>query len=143
MGQRVRVSGTTTASPEQVWALLGDVTTWPDWTPFTKAHYAQEGDPAPHGVGAVRRLALGPSWSTERVLGYEPPHRFVYGYEGPLPLRGYRGEVDVVPEGRGSRVTWTGTFTNGPLAGGPLLALVMRLVLGDVVRRLGRAAARA
>lgn len=138
----MQVSRTTTATPEQVWALLSDVTTWPSWTAFGATRYEREGDPAPHGTGAVRKLKLGPTWSTERVLAFEPPRRFAYSYEGPLPLRGYRGEVDVVPEGGLTRITWTGTFTNGVLAGGPVLAVLMRAVLGDVVKRLGQAAAR-
>lgn len=142
MTQRVQVSRTTTASPEQVWALLGDVTTWPRWTPFTAASYEREGTPAPHGTGAVRLLRLAGTTTREQVLRWEPPRSYAYDYSGVLPLQGYRGEVELVPEAGGTRITWTGTFANGLLTGGPALAVVLRLVLVDLLRRLDRAAAR-
>ena len=30
--QEIDVRGTTTADPHAVWALLGDSSTWPDWS---------------------------------------------------------------------------------------------------------------
>jgi hypothetical protein len=32
--KEIDVRGTTTADPDAVWRLLGDSSTWPDWTPI-------------------------------------------------------------------------------------------------------------
>ena len=52
----ISVTGRSDAPPEKVFALLEDATTWKDWTRFPIARYEREGDPPPHGVGAIRNL---------------------------------------------------------------------------------------
>ena len=140
----VSASATSTASPEAVWALLEDVTTWPSWAGFSEASYEREGDPPPHGLGAVRKLRTGPLHSKETVLEFEPPRRFAYDYVGSLPYDRYRGTVTLTPAatgtGTGTTIDWRSEFeAKWPLVGGALRVFMTR-VLGDIAKRLARAA---
>jgi hypothetical protein len=136
----VAAEARSTAPPEAVWRLLADVTTWPTWAGFAEATYEREGDPPPHGVGAVRRLRIGRLRSRETVLAFEPPHRFAYDYVGTLPYRTYRGDVELSPDGAGTCIAWRCAFTPKTAVLGPPLRLLMRRVLRDVSTRLARAA---
>lgn len=102
------VSATSTRPIEEVWALLADARGWKDWTPFTKSELLEEGDPAPDGVGAVRRFGVGPLFnSVEEVVAFEPPRHFAYTLRTGLPLRGYRADVELAEApGGGTTIAW-------------------------------------
>ena len=95
--------------------MLVDGPGWARWAPgVSRASYECEGDPAPHGVGAIRRFgaARGPV-SREQVVAYEPPSFFAYvSLSGPLPWRDYRSEVRLTagPGGVGTAIDWGGSF---------------------------------
>ena len=125
-----------------MWDLLADVTTWPSWTGFSETSYEREGEPSPDGVGAIRRLRMGPLRSKEQVLAFEPPTRFSYDYTGTLPFDRYVATVTLTPAGTGTTIDWRSEFeAKWPLAGGAL-RLLMTFVLGDIAKRLARAAER-
>ena len=112
---RYHVDGVSAAPPEVVFGVLADGPGWAGWAPgVSRAEYEQEGDPPPHGVGAIRRF--GPSRgpvSREQVVVYEPPGLFVYvALSGPVPWRGYRSEVRLSPGpgGSGTAIDWSGSF---------------------------------
>lgn len=139
--QVVEVSADSTASPEAVWRLLADVTTWADWAGFHEAAYEREGDPPPHGVGAVRRLRVGRLRSRETVLAFEPPTHLAYDYEGSLPVRDYRADVTLSErDGGGTRITWHSEFTGQYPLAGPLVRLFLTQALRRIATRLARAA---
>ena len=139
--QVIHVEARSAASPPAVWQLLVDVTTWPDWAKFDEATYERDGDPAPHGLGAVRRLRVGPLRSPEAVLRFEPPHRFAYDYDGTLPLRTYRAEVTLTPDLDGTVIQWHSEFTPKIPFTGWLLRRMLTRVLTDLSGRLAQAAA--
>jgi carbon monoxide dehydrogenase subunit G len=139
--QVVDVHADSTASPAAVWELLADATTWTGWARFNKASYLVEGVPAPHGVGAVRRFHVRGLRSKETVLVFDPPKQLAYDYAGSLPIRDYRAEVTLEPQGDGTRITWHATFTSKLPLLGPLLRVVITRVLQDVASRLAVAAA--
>ena len=57
---RYHVDGFSSAPPEVVFDVLVDGPGWADWAPGLKAaSYECEGEPAPHGVGAIRRFGAG------------------------------------------------------------------------------------
>lgn len=137
---RVNASARSSANPQAVWDLLADVTTWPSWTAFSETSYEREGDPSPHGVGAVRRLRMGRLRSKEQVLVFEPTTRFSYDYTGSLPFDRYVANVTLTPSATGTTIEWGSEFeAKWPLTGGPL-RLFMTFVLGDIAKRLARAA---
>ena len=101
------------ATPEQVWPVLTDTPTWPDWD---------------SGVTKVDgRLALGEKLSITvaanpgrvfpvKVVQLSAPERLVF--RGGMPLGLFTGQrtYTLVPEGTGTRFTMREEYT-GPLAG--------------------------
>ena len=101
------------APPAVVFATVVDGPGWVRWAPgLGHASYEVEGSPAPHGLGAIRRFgaAKGPR-SRERVVAYETDTHFAYeAISGPLPMKDYRADVRLTPDGSGTRISWIGSF---------------------------------
>jgi mxaD protein len=92
------------APPDQVWAVLGDLTSVDRWIP---------------GVTAVTRTGSGRVCTfddghrqEERILDYSPATRsYRYVIDGaPLPVRDNTGGFTVEDTGGGSRVVWESSF---------------------------------
>jgi uncharacterized protein YndB with AHSA1/START domain len=129
------------APPERVFALLEDAPGWKDWTRFSVARYEREGDPPPHGVGAIRNLGFRTFTSREEVVAYEPPHHLAYVLLKGVPVREYRADVTLTPDGTGTLITWTSTFEPKYPGTGWLMSAFLTAVLHDFARRLARHAA--
>jgi hypothetical protein len=69
--------------------------------------YVVGGDPAPHGVGAVRHVALaaGPAL-VETVQSFEPPWRRNVRIEGDMPLSFYEGTFVLRDDGEECHLSW-------------------------------------
>jgi hypothetical protein len=130
------------ATRETVFALLEDATSWKDWTRFPVARYEREGDPPPHGVGAIRNFGFRAGGSREEVVAHEPPYHLAYTLLSGVPVRDYRADVHLTPDDPGTRITWTATFTPKYPGTGWILTPFLRLILRDFARRLARHAAR-
>lgn len=145
MTKHVRHAERVAATPEAVFALLADVTTWSAWGPWVSAGLESTAPDGGGGVGAVRRLestAFGRTVvSREEVLEVEPGRRLVYGLLSGLPLTGYRGVVEVVPDGDGTLVTWSSSFSPAVPGTGWFYRAVLQKFVSDLVPALGRAAA--
>jgi hypothetical protein len=144
---RYHVDGSSTAPIELVFAILVDGPGWVTWAPGVKAaSYECEGDPAPHGVGAIRRLGAGrgPA-SREQVVAYEAPTSFSYvALSGPLPWKDYRADVRLAPgaSGVGTTIEWTGSFRSRVPGLGPFIhRMVNGFAKGLVAESERRAAA--
>jgi hypothetical protein len=86
--------------------VLADTATWPDWAPFDEVAVEQG-----HGVGEVRRLRSGRITTHERIVSFEPPHRYVYEIVSGLPIRDYLAEVLLSPLAEdGTEVHWQARF---------------------------------
>jgi hypothetical protein len=94
------------ASPRQVWTVLADTASWPDWAPFDEVAVEQG-----HEFGEIRRLRSGRIITRERIVGFEPPRRYVYEIVSGLPIRDYVAEVLLSPiaEG-GTEIYWQARF---------------------------------
>lgn len=138
----VEVTAESRAPVDDVWRLLADVTTWPSWSSFDEARYGQPGDPSPHGVGAERMFRIGRFRSVDTVLQFSPPTRLAYDYQGPLPIKNYRADVELRSTGDGTQISWRCSLTPKlALLGRPMRA-VLRRVLGDLTRQLAAGAER-
>jgi Polyketide cyclase / dehydrase and lipid transport len=103
---RIDVRALAHASPQQVWTVLADTASWADWAPFDEVA-VEEG----HEVGEIRRLRSGRITTRERIVGFEPPRRYVYEIVSGLPIRDYVAEVLVSPlAGNGTEVRWQARF---------------------------------
>jgi uncharacterized protein YndB with AHSA1/START domain len=127
------------APPAVVFEVVADATRWHEWAGWSVAasSWAREGDPAPGGVGAVRRLGRWPFFTSEEVTEYDPPHHLAYTITAGLPVRGYHADVDLVPTATGTTIRWSAAFE--PVVVGTGAAL--EALLGAVVLHYARAAA--
>lgn len=94
-------------SPDRVWQLIGGFGSLPDWLPYIPKSDLNDG-------GRVRHLA-NPSGEAivERLESFDDVGRS-YSYsilQAPFPVTGYLSTLRVLPNGNGSRVVWSGTFT--------------------------------
>lgn len=129
---RYHVDAHAAAPPAVVFDVLVDGPGWARWAPGVgRASYECEGDPAPHGVGAIRRFGprRGPV-SREEVVAFERPSFFSYrALSGPLPWSGYVSEVRLTPgpDGTATTIEWTGSFRSRVPGLGPF---IHRMVTG-------------
>jgi hypothetical protein len=103
---RIEVRAHAHASPQQVWTVLADTASWADWAPFDEVAVEQG-----HEIGEIRRLRSGRITTRERIVGFEPPRRYVYEIISGLPIRDYVAEVLFSPlAGDGTEVRWQARF---------------------------------
>lgn len=100
----------TAADPAAVYALLADGSTWPKWSPIARFWLDREGDTAREGVGAVRAFRTGVVTSKERIVELVPGRRVSYEAVEGLPIRDYRADVDLSPDGDGTLIHWHSAF---------------------------------
>src|SRR5437870_4974482 len=103
---------TSSATPDAVFAVLADVPRWKEWAgPLVRESYLdREGDSAPGGVGAIRRLGSKPFYGREEIVEYDPPRRLSYVILSGQPVRNYRADIDLTPVDGGTRIRWSSRF---------------------------------
>jgi hypothetical protein len=136
-----------TAAPTAVFEVLADATRWREWAgrTITVSDWARAGEPAPGGVGAIRRLGRPPAFTFEEILEYDPPHHLAYTIVRGLPVRGYHADIDLLADaGGGTTIRWAGAFEPKVPGSGALLAAVLgRIVHGYATAAATEAARRA
>jgi uncharacterized protein YndB with AHSA1/START domain len=139
------VNAHSSAPPEKVFALLADGAGWSSWAGgmIVRSWWEREGTPAPGGVGAIRRLGLGRIGSSEEIVAYDPPKHMAYTLLSGMPVRDYRADVWVEPDGDGSRIRWAGSFMPTVPGTGAALGWFFRSTVGSFARRLAAHAERA
>lgn len=139
---RIDVHATSPAGPEAVWALLADATTWPAWSDFEEATIERPDSAGGQGVGSLRRFRFGRTRSREEIVAFEPPRHVAYVLLSGLPLRDYRGDVELTPtDDGGTDIHWHSEFR--PRIPGTGAAVVKKLgrFIQDLADALGAAAA--
>jgi uncharacterized protein YndB with AHSA1/START domain len=115
------------APPEVVFDVLTDHRLYSELTPLRRSELEREGEPAPNGVGAIRKLtAVGPP-IREEVVAFARPARFSYKVLSGLPVRDHLGTVSLEVAGAGTKMTYAvRTTPTVPLAGGLVVIAVKR-----------------
>ncbi|WP_025737211.1 SRPBCC family protein [Mycobacterium genavense] len=135
---------TTPASAATLFRLETDGAHWSDWAKplIVQSSWEQQGDPAPGGIGVVRKVGLWPMLMREKTIGYEQDRRHVYLQIGPrLPARDYRAEMLLTPNpAGGTDIRWTGSFTERVRGTGTIMRVLLRCVVGFLASRLVTAA---
>jgi uncharacterized protein YndB with AHSA1/START domain len=125
-------------SPERVFALLADATSWKSWAGPLIGHasWEREGNPAPGGVGAIRKLGRWPMFGREQIVVSEPPTHHAYTMLSGNPVRNFRADVRLTPDGDGTLIKWSGTFEPLVPGTGRALEAFYRRLVGSFARRL-------
>jgi hypothetical protein len=146
--QRIEHRATTTADPATVYGLLRDGATWPEWSPIDSFDLEREGAGGREGVGAVRRLRSGRVEGRDTIVELVENRRFGYTNESSLPVKDYRGTVDLerLADG-GTAVTWVAEFDprypgTGALVRRGLRGFIAKLTEGLAARASADAAGR-
>jgi uncharacterized protein YndB with AHSA1/START domain len=121
------------APAEAVFEVLTDHARYAEITPLRRSELEREGNPAPNGVGAIRKLtAVGPPLR-EEVIAYEAPSRFSYTLVSGAPVRDHVGTVELTQRnGRTRMVYAVRTHPTLPLVGFVVVAVVKQAVKGLV-----------
>lgn len=108
----VSATASSTASAEQVYALLVDGQTWPQWSAVKSFTLVQPGADAPEGVGAIRQWNSGLMATQEQVAELQAPTKFAYTLLSSklVAVRDYRADVDITPTVTGCTVVWSAVF---------------------------------
>ncbi|HVU60038.1 MAG TPA: SRPBCC family protein [Mycobacteriales bacterium] len=128
------------APQQKVFDLVADATSWPKWAgPVIRwGGWVVEGEPAPGGVGAIRKLGSKQLGTREQIIEYDPPHYMAYTILTPMPVRDYRAIVSIDPEGDGCRITWAASFEGKFPGAGAATAWGLKRFIGNLVVRLAR-----
>jgi hypothetical protein len=139
--QRIEHHATTAADPATVYRLLRDSSTWTARGPFDSVEVEREGADEREGVGAVRMLRSGRVTGHDTIVELVENRRFSYTHESSLPVKNYRGDVDLapLPDG-GTAITWASEFDPKVPGTG---ALVRRGLDGFIAKVVAGLAARA
>jgi len=131
----VRAEATTRATPQALWALLADATTYAQWGPWNTSGYE---DPNARGVGALRFMRYGRRTTVERILELVEGRRLAYNVERGIPVRNYRAVVVLTPADGGTHVDWSAEWDSTLL--GRAVQRKLRTLYPDVMTRLVAAA---
>jgi hypothetical protein len=138
------VSARSHAKPEQIYALLADATAWPRWAGpiIGTGVWEREGDPPPGGVGAIRKLGRRPVFGREEIVVADAPTHHSYTMLSGQPVRNYRADVHLTPDGDGTLITWSAEFDPRIPGTGAVMTAVFRRLLGGFARRVAAYAER-
>jgi uncharacterized protein YndB with AHSA1/START domain len=128
------------APQEKVFGLVADATTWSTWAgPTIRASWwEREGDPAPGGVGAIRRLGSKQFSTREEITEFDPPHYLAYTILTRTPIRDYRAIVSIDKDGDGCRITWAATCEGRFPGAAPVMMFFLSRTVRGFVKRLAR-----
>jgi len=108
----VSATASSTASAEQVYALLIDGQTWPQWSAIKSFVLETPSVDGCEGVGAVRRWNSGLMATREEIVELREPTKFAYILLSSrlVAVRDYRADVDITPTVTGCTVVWSAVF---------------------------------
>ena len=124
------------ASPETVYALLIDGSTWPQWSGIGSFELKKPGDGGGESLNAVRVFRTGRVTSVERLVELVPGRRLSYALLSGLPLKNYRADIDLLPGDGGTMIRWHSTFAAKRPGTGWLYRRVLGRFIGEAVRGL-------
>jgi hypothetical protein len=141
MVQRVDVRVRSEATPDRVYRLAADSSTWPEWSPVLRYERERPGDAS--GVGEVRVFHnKGRKVPTrEEVVELTPNRRVGYTLLSGLAIRDYRAFIDLTPDGDGTAIRWHSSFEPKARGTGWLYRLVLRAVISRYATALAARAA--
>lgn len=134
----VSVTRHASASPEFLFQLLDDASTWPNWSIIGSVHFERPADATAQLVGARRTFTTGLLRMQEEITRRVPNEVIEYALMSGLPLYHYKGRIELEPSGAGTAITWSTTFRTRSWASRwlwkPVIASIISRVSRDAVR---------
>jgi len=137
------VSTSSSAPAATLFRIVADGANYSKWAKpiILQSRWQREGDPAPWGIGAVRKLGAWPLFALEETVRYEQDRCFAYKLNEPAPVENYVGEVVLTPNAAGGTdIRWSGSFIEKVHGTGPFVLAAYRGVVRFYARRLVKAA---
>ncbi|MEU5883732.1 SRPBCC family protein [Spirillospora sp. NPDC047279] len=135
MPYEIEATAVSSAPPEEIFKHLAVAEAWSEWGRFpSKARRERAGTDTPNGVGAVR--AIGPA--REEVVAYDPPRHYAYVATAGLPVRDYRADVTLEPQGSNTLIRWKASFEPKIPGSAPAVRFVINRLLTSFSRRVAR-----
>jgi uncharacterized protein YndB with AHSA1/START domain len=146
---RVAVEATSSANPDQVWSLVADANSYPQWGPWNDGGYRPSAT-GPARPGSIQWFRYGRrTVSVEEILEVEPARRLVYALVEGLPVKNYRAEVSLTPTPTptpkptptatpGTTIRWSATWDDTVL--GRIVHRKLRQLYPEIVQALASAA---
>ena len=125
------------APPERVFDLIADHAAYKRFRGIRGSELLSEGDPPPNGVGAMRRVLIGPFRFEEEIEVYDRPSRMDYRIvrmNAPFDHKG--GSIRLTEDDGETRAEWTSTFRVPVRVIGGLEERIWALVVARGFRRL-------
>ena len=143
MSNSYTVTARSAAPPDVVFDILADGARWSEWGgPLApKSSWEREGADEPGGVGAIRKLGAWPVFSREEIVEHDRPRHLAYTLLSGMPVRDYRADVELTPDGSGTTITWSGRFEPRIPGTGVVFEAFFRRVVGGFAKRLAATAA--
>jgi uncharacterized protein YndB with AHSA1/START domain len=136
----VRATRHSRASASAIFELLDDAQHWPRWAVVQSVSFDAPGDADRREVGARRTFHTGPFHVYEEIVVREPDRRIEYILLRGMPMKDYRGRVELTPVADGTRIDWTSSFRPAYFGTGWFWRLFMTKVLRDMSRDVSKAA---
>ena len=108
--RHIEVRARSRATPDVVFGLLTDRTSWPAWSPMDSVELEREGDPPPEGPGAIRVNRRGRTTGRDQIVDVAPDQRFAYVSLSGVPVRDYQAEVELQLAAEGTDIHWRASF---------------------------------
>jgi hypothetical protein len=129
------------ADPDTVYRLVADGAQWPSFSGLGSFTLERPGESEREGVGAIRVFRTGTVSSREQIVVAEPGRRFSYVVLSGMPVRGYRADIDLVPDGEGTLIRWHSGFEARYPGTGRFLRWFLRRFISGLVAGLAERAA--
>lgn len=131
------------ASPDVVFSLLSDPSTYPTWSGHDEYRMERPGRHSLHGVGEIRMLRTGLLRVREEIVTYDIDRKLGYRLLSGLPLHDYFAETRLEAIGdRETLIWWEASFNKTGKVTGWFWRHVIQRVIGRIARRLSVAAER-
>ncbi|MGH3516500.1 MAG: SRPBCC family protein [Haloechinothrix sp.] len=139
------VNRTSSAEAATLFKLVSDGANWSEWAKpvVPSSEWVTQGEPAPGGVGAIRKLGVGRLGIKEQTTAYEQDRLHAYELLTPGPVRNYRAEVRLTPRAEGGTdIRWSGKFDERIPGTGKIAQRALSGVITQLITKLIKAAER-
>ena len=106
--RQIDISVTSTADAATIYNLLLDASSWPRWTSMESVEIERPG--SADGLDEIRVNHRGRVTGRDQVVELIPNHRYAYVALSGLPIKEYRGQVDLEPTSTGTTIHWSSSF---------------------------------